>query len=242
MKTTFLSYLAATRSLVQPGILWHLLWPALLATMIWIGVLVWHWDTLIIAGMRLIASLPLLGDWLTAPETGLLITLILIKIALVMLMMPVIYVTATFLVAALALPLMLEKVAAKDYADIERRNGGSQLGSIWNALTSVLLFLLALTASLPLWLIPGAGLVVSVLLTAWLNKRAFQYDALMMHADKSELSELRRDLGGSLFVIGLGGALLAHVPFINLFAPALTGLAFVHYLLAALRNNRLLTN
>ena len=30
-------------------------------------------------------------------------------------------------------------------------------------------------------------------------------------------------------------AVLAHVPFINLFAPALAGLAFVHYLLSALR-------
>ena len=40
---------------------------------------------------------------------------------------------------------------------------------------------------------------------------------------------------GGLFGVGLFGAVLAHVPFINLFAPALAGLAFVHYLLSALR-------
>ena len=40
---------------------------------------------------------------------------------------------------------------------------------------------------------------------------------------------------GGLFGVGLLGAAMAHVPLINLFAPALSGLAFVHYLLSALR-------
>ena len=40
---------------------------------------------------------------------------------------------------------------------------------------------------------------------------------------------------GGLFGVGLLGAAMAHVPLINLFAPALSGLAFVHYLLSAQR-------
>ena len=39
--------------------------------------------------------------------------------------------------------------------------------------------------------------------------------------------------------VGLLGAVMAHIPVLNLFAPALSGLAFVHYLLSALRVSRL---
>jgi hypothetical protein len=60
----------------------------------------------------------------------------------------------------------------------------------------------------------------------------------MAHADKFELKDLPARQSGGLFGVGLLGAVLAHVPFINLFAPALSGLAFVHYLLSALRVSR----
>jgi hypothetical protein len=62
-------------------------------------------------------------------------------------------------------------VAATDYADIARRRGGSQMGSVSTPSASVLQFLLLLVLSLPLWLIPGAGLLLSLVLTAWLNQR-----------------------------------------------------------------------
>jgi hypothetical protein len=106
-------------------------------------------------GTRLITGMPLVGGWLAASDTALLVALVMFKIGLVVLALPIIYVTAAFLVAAVALPLMAERVAAQDYADIARRGGGSQVGSVWNALTSVLQFLVLLVLSLPLWLIPG---------------------------------------------------------------------------------------
>jgi len=193
------------------------------------------WGTLVALGSGFITALPLVGGWLASSEGALLVALVMFKIGLVVLALPMIYVTAAFLVAAVALPLMLEKVAASDYADIARRNGGSQIGSVWNALTSVIQFLVLLAFSLPLWLIPGAGLLISLILTAWLNQRAFRYDALMHHADTHEMKALPAEQSSGLFGVGLVGAAMAHLPLINLFAPALSGLAFVHYLLSALR-------
>ena len=228
MKTILISYFSAARSLGRPGILWHLMWPTLVASVVWTSLLVMNWGALADLGTHFITALPLVGGWLASSEGALLV-------ALLMLALPMIYVTAAFLVAAVALPLMLERVAATDYADIARRAGGSQVGSVWNALTSVLQFIVLLVLSLPLWLIPGAGLLISLLLTAWLNQRAFSYDALMAHADKFEMKALPAAQSGGLFGVGLLGAAMAHVPLINLFAPALSGLAFVHYLLSALR-------
>ena len=235
MKTILLSYLSALRSLGRPGVLWHLMWPTLAASLVWTGLLVASWGSLVALGSGFITALPLVGDWLATSDGALLVALLMFKIGLVLLALPVIYVTAAFLVAAVALPLMLERVAATDYADIERRCGGSPIGSVWNALTSVVQFLLLLVLSLPLWLIPGAGLLISLILTAWLNQRAFRYDALMAHADAHEMKQLPAEHSGGLFGVGLLGAALAHVPLLNLFAPALSGLAFVHYLLSALR-------
>ena len=190
MKTILISYFSAARSLGRPGILWHLMWPTLVASVVWTSLLVMNWGALADLGTHFITALPLVGGWLASSEGALLVALVMFKIGLVMLALPIIYVTAAFLVAAVALPLMLERVAATDYADIARRAGGSQVGSVWNALTSVLQFIVLLVLSLPLWLIPGAGLLISLLLTAWLNQRAFRYDALMAHADKFEMKAL----------------------------------------------------
>lgn len=235
MKTILLSYASAARSLGRRGVLWHLVWPTLVASLVWSGLLVLSWGSLIALGSAYITGLPLVGNWLAGSEGALMVALLMFKIGLVMLALPMIYVTAAFLVAAISLPMMLDKVAASDYADVERRGGGSSAGSVWNALTSVLQFLLLLVLSLPLWLVPGAGPLISLVLTAWLNQRAFSYDALMAHGDKVELKQLPKEHAGSLFGVGLLGAAIAHVPLLNLFAPALSGLAFVHYLLSALR-------
>jgi hypothetical protein len=43
---------------------------------------------------------------------------------------------------------------------------------------------------------------------------------------------------GALYVMGLLLALVAYVPLAGFFAPALFGLAFIHYLLAALAEER----
>ncbi len=235
MKTILLSYFSAARSLGRPGILWHLMWPTLAASIIWTGLLVTSWGSLVALGSSLITGMPLVGDWLASSEGALMVALLMFKIGLEVLALPLVYVTAAFLVAAVALPLMLERVAASDYADLQRRGGGSQLGSVVNALVASLQFIVMLVLSLPLWLIPGAGLLISLLLTAWLNQRAFRYDALMAHADKYELKALPAAHSAGLFGVGLMGAVLAHVPLLNLFAPALSGLAFVHHLLSALR-------
>ena len=113
------------------------------------------------------------------------------------------------IIGAVALPMMLEKVAAQDYPDLARRGGGSNLGSLWNALKVGLGFVAMLLLSLPLWLLPGAGLLISLVLTAWLNQRAFAYDALMVHADAYELKTIPRQHHGKLFTVGLAGAVLA---------------------------------
>jgi uncharacterized protein involved in cysteine biosynthesis len=112
------------------------------------------------------------------------------------------------------------------------------IGSVGNALVSTLILVLVALASLPLLLIPFAGMVVPIMLAAWFNKRIYQYDALMDHASPDERAKLLSLHRGSLWKIGLLTAALTLVPLVNFFAPALAGLAFVHFCLGSLQDLR----
>ena len=238
MKDILFAFGRATRSLFQRDIFWHLLWPGVVSMLVWMIVAVLAWTPVTDWIYAWVGGWTFVGGWISASEATAVLTLMLIKIAVGLAFVPLVYVTAALIVATIALPLMLERVSRRDYADIEQRSGGSNLGSAWNSIVAGILFFLALILSLPFWLIPGVGLLVSVLLTGWLNQRAFGYDALMLHADGEELNRLRRDWRPQMLLLGGGSALLAYVPVINLVAPAYAGLSFVHYLLERLRQDR----
>ncbi|WP_418647142.1 EI24 domain-containing protein [Thauera butanivorans] len=239
MKEILIAFGRATRSLFQRDIFWHLLWPGLVSMLIWTVVAVLAWVPVTDWIFAWVGGWSFVGSWISASEATAAVTLVLVKIAVALALVPLVYVTAALIVAAIALPMMLERVARRDYADIEQRKGGSNLGSAWNSILAGVLFLIALIVSLPFWLIPGVGLLASVFLTGWLNQRAFGYDALMLHADDEELDRLRRDWRPQMLLLGGGSALLAYVPVVSLVAPAYAGLAFVHYLLDRLRQDRL---
>lgn len=228
----------ALRSLSRPAMIWHLVWPTLAALLLW-GELAWFfWDE---------ASATLIGwfqEWtwlhqlMDRTQFVSVAALATANILLAILFVPLIYATALMLVALVALPLMLERVAPADYPDLQKRKGGSMAGSVWNSLYALLVYLAGWLVTLPLWLIPGAGLLLPVVLSAYLNQRAYRYDALMQHADAGEMNRLFRQERGGLWLVGIISGLLAYVPVVNLVVPAYAGLAFAHYCLSALRRMR----
>ncbi len=238
MKEVLKAYGRALKSLLQPAILWHLVWPTLVAIGFW-GVVAWlTWDTVGAGIERLFNEVAWLHWILQRWEASALAAAVVAKLVLGLLLLPLIYGTALFVVAVFALPLMLARVAATDYADLEQRRGGSLAGSAWNALVALVVFLLGWVLTLPLWLVPGLGVALPVLLSAYLNQRAFRYDALAEHADAQELAAVIEAERGQLYLVGIVAGLLVYVPVLNLVAPAYAGLAFIHYCLAALRRRR----
>ncbi|KAF7598281.1 MAG: hypothetical protein CGU28_13225 [Candidatus Dactylopiibacterium carminicum] len=220
-------------------ILWHMLWPTLLSVALWLTLLLSFGATL--AGWLLhgLEAWPWLGRWiLDAGADTRHMLLLAAQFVLWLMALPLIYVTAAFLVSAFAIGFMLEHVGGREYGELVRRQGGSMRGSVLNSMATLLLFLVLLAITLPLWFLPGLGILLSLLLVVWLNKRCYAYDALMLHADTVELLELPRRHRGSLWLLGLGCGVLGFVPILNLLVPALTGLAYVHYLLEALRIER----
>ncbi len=148
------------------------------------------------------------------------------------------YLVAMLLTAVVVLPLLLNHLAAVDYVDLARLGKDSVVASTWNNLWAAVLFIAGWLVTMPLWLIPGLGLILPLFWMAWLNRRTFAYDALAIHATDDEWRELRRQRAMPLLVLGLVMALLVHVPLLGLLAPSLAALAYVHFCLEALRRLR----
>jgi uncharacterized protein involved in cysteine biosynthesis len=229
--------LGAARNLFHPAILALLVTPALVAIVIWLGIAWWFWDAWLAAirdGLIALAQDSWLAQFDVATFAGAAAVIVLL-----LLLAPLVLASAMLLAAIFAMPVLVELVARREFPQLERRKGGTVLGSVWNALAALLAFLLAWVVTLPLWLIAGPlAIVLPWLLSAWLNQRLFRYDALSEHASAEEMRTIFVSRKGGLFTLGLLTGLLYFVPLANLLAPTFAALAFIHYGLAELEQLR----
>ena len=220
----------AARDLMRPGMWWHVLWPPIASLIFWLvaGYFLWPYGMQLMS--YLLPVLPWSGwDWISQWAA-----VFLLIAAFAML----IYLTTILLVAVVALPMMVNTVALRDYPDLVRHGENVFWLSLRNTLVAGGIFLIGGLLSLPLLVIPGVILVLPLLWTMWLNQRTFRFDALAEHATQAELQQLIRAQRPSFYIAGATGAAIAYVPIVQLIAPVFTALIFVHLGLAALRRLR----
>ena len=230
MLEVFAALSKALRDLTRPAVLWHALWPPLAALLLWIAIGFATWAHGVALMERIMPGLPWAG-WEWVAQWAAVFLLLAAFAALT-------YITAILLVAVFALPLLINLVAAHDYPDLGRHGEDVFWGSLGNTLGAGAIFLIGSLAMLPLLLLPGALLVLPLLWSAWLNQRAFRFDALAEHATPGEMQLMVREDGRNFYMAGLATAAAAYVPLLNLLAPAFAALVFVHLGLAALRRRR----
>nr|AUN37373.1 putative transmembrane protein [uncultured bacterium] len=134
--------------------------------------------------------------------------------------------TALVAISILAMPVIVNLVAAREFPSLERRKGGTFSGSVINALSATAMFVALWLLALPLLVFPPAYVVANLLINANLNRRMLPYDALAEHADRDELDRVRRESRKRLFLLGLTLAPLSLVPVVNFFASLFAGVAF----------------
>lgn len=222
----------ATRDFFTARMLGLVLWPLLGSILLWslLGYFFWH-D--LVNGLQHLASVPALKN-LLGDSVLHVVSEFSVAIALLLIVPPMVQATALLITATVAMPLMVEFVAQRDYPQLERRKGGSVAGSVWNALAATLVYLLLWLVTLPLWLFGIPAIVLPVLLNGWLNDRLFRYDALAEHASRDEYALLRSRAGGQFYLLGCVASLIQLVPLLNLIAPVYSGLCFIHFGCAAL--------
>ena len=231
------SLLYGLANLLHPRMLWLMIWPMLVAIAFWGALALAYWQ-------RLAAALSqLLRGWLE-PAAGFVrfdfgdATVIAAYVLLFLLIVPLVYLTALFILGVFGMPKMVDYVAERTFPTLERRHGGSLAGSIWNGFVALAGMLLFFLISLPLWILPPLWPLIPLVIFAWVNQRLLRYDALADHADRLEMQRIFRERRVALYVMGFLLALLAYVPFVGFIGPVVFGLAFIRYLLGALQELR----
>ena len=125
---------------------------------------------------------------------------------------PVLLIVSLVLVSAFMGGAIATLVAKRRFPTMEARRGSGLMRSLWWSLSSMVLALLMLIVTLPLWLIPPLPLVLPPFIWGWLTYRVMTYDALNLHADPIERRELMKRHRGALFVMGLVTGYLGAAP------------------------------
>ena len=234
---------ALGRALVSqfhPRMLWLALWPFLIAVVLWgvTGFVFRHaaigWLAGVLGASFVGASLDTGFSWLGIDSgTGVIAFVVYAGFLFAMTVL-----TALLIIAVVAMPTVVAFVGGRAYPTLERRNGGTYLGSVGNALCVSAVFLIGFVLTIPLWLIAPLAVLVPLLWWGWATARMFRYDALVAHASREEREVLFARHGRSFLAIGTIVSLLNFVPPLFFLVPILGGLAFTHFGLHALEKLR----
>jgi len=228
------SLLYALRNVLHPRMLWLMVWPLVLALLVWgvVAIVFWAQIAMTIAEWLQsgLAYAPFISQWDLSDAT-----LFIAKLLILLMLVPLVQLTAVLILSIFGLPAMVAHVAARSFPDLERRRGGSLAGSVWNSAVALAGMAVLGLASIPLWIFPPIWPLIPVAIIGWVNQRVLRYDALAEHADGEEMRRLVSEHRGALYLLGVILALAAFIPIVGFFVPVLLGLSFVHYLLTALQ-------
>ena len=173
-----------------------------------------YWEDALVAVRGSLESFELVNamiHWLEGIGLGSL-RLVLAPALVLFLSIPVIVIFTLLLVAVFMTPSMVALVASRRFPQLERKKGGSMLASIVWSLGSTLLAIVALVATVPLWLVPPLILILPPLIWGWLTYRVMSYDALADHASREEREQLFRENRLPLLGIGVLSGYLGAAP------------------------------
>ncbi len=256
------SFWRAAAYLLMPRIIGLSLMPLLIAGGLTMGLAYFFWDAaydqvrltleswdLIEAGLKWVESV--MGPHFRA---------MIVVVILIALAAPLVIVASLLLVALLMTPAIVSLVAERRFPQLERKHGAAFWQSTLWSIGATLLALVAIFVTLPLWLIPGAVLIVPPLIWGWLTARVMSFDVLADHASGDERRALLAEHRWQLLLLGIVTGFLGAAPTLIwafsamalVLAPlivaatvwlytlvfAFSSLWFAHYLLAALHAHR----
>jgi len=226
MTQILLAISRAFRDLFQFKVLLIVIWPIVTAALLWLVVGVAFWSTItgwIDSGLAAIG----IQTWLEGVEPRWIANGIQV-FAHFIIFIPLVFTTALVITALFAMPALIRLVEERHYPLLKRESGGGTISNLFNAISAVAIFVAIWVITLPLWLI-GVGMVIPFVAAAYLNQRLFRFDALAEHASREEMQTLFFKHQSSWWGLGLLTGFFQFVPLLNLLAPVLTALAFIHF-------------
>jgi hypothetical protein len=214
MKGVLLAWRRALRSQFSGRMLLLSLVPLLLSLSLW-GVAMW-------LGLQ-----PLL-DWLHGLFTdyggfdasnsmlGMLglgmLKVMVVPLLAIALLLPLMIASSLLFMGIVAMPAIERHVSSRHFPALEKKEGGSFVGSLAINVGSTAVFALLWLFTLPLYAIPPLAWLVQAGLWAWVTSRVMSYDALAAHASGAERQMLMRTCRPALLTIGLVSGLAGALP------------------------------
>ena len=229
MKLLLNSFWRAVAYCMHPRVIALSFLPLLLLVALSLGLGYFYWEPALDAVRTMLDAsewVARLWTWLESAGVGQL------KVALAPLLVifavtPFIVVLSLLAVALMMTPALVSLVAERRFPQLEKKKGGTFVGGLFWSLGSILLALVAIVVSIPLWLVPPLILVLPPLIWGWLTYRVMSYDALALHASKDERREIYRRHRLSLLGIGILTGYLGAAPSLVWASGALFAAAFV---------------
>lgn len=207
------SFGRALLSQLHPRMLFLTVMPFVVAVVVWGGVLYFGWDAMNGMARNAVEGWAFMG-WIKSGLNAIGMAGLWSAIApllVITLLVPVIVVSILVLVSVASVPVVM-RFLDRSYPQLERRKGGSVLGSLTHALLCTLVVILVAVVTLPLWLIPPFFALIPPLLWGWLTYRLMTYDALADHATVEERRAIMQRYRLPLLGIGVAVGMLGSAP------------------------------
>ena len=214
MKLLLDSFWRALAYLLMPRVIGLSLLPLLIAGGLTLGWAWFFWDDSYAAVRQALENWGLVDAGLKWVESmmGAHFRAMIVVLILIALVAPLVIVASLLLVAVLMTPAIVSLVAERRFPALERKRGAAFWQSTLWSIGATLLALLAIFATLPLWLIPGAVLIVPPLIWGWLTARVMSFDVLAEHASREERRALVAEHRFQLLLLGVATGFLGAAP------------------------------
>jgi hypothetical protein len=223
------SFWRATLYCLHPRVIALSFLPLALIVAVSLGLGYFFWDPAlewVRAALDSFALIKTLWSWLEGIGLGSLKT-VAAPLIVIFAVTPLIVVASLVSVALLMTPALVALVAERRFPLLERKRGGSLWLALFWSLGSMLLALVALLVSIPLWVVPPLIIVLPPLIWGWLTYRVMAFDVLAEHASAEERREVFRRWRGWLLGMGVLTGYMGAAPSLLWASGAMFAAAFV---------------
>ena len=162
----------------------------------------------------------------------------LVPFVVVIVLLPISGILGLTVAAICVMPMVVTHVSRQHFPGLALQGQHSLVVSVWNAVWVSTVFVLGWLLTLPFWLFPPLGLLISLLWWTFAFSRIMRIDAIVEHATTQERSLLIKRNSTGFWSIGMVCAVMNLIPPAWIFLPVFSGLVYTYYGLAALQRLR----
>jgi CysZ protein len=174
-------------------------------------------------------------DWFAITPDG--VATALAAFVSIALLLPMVVLSSVLLTSVLAMPVVISRVG-KDFPQLQKTGASTLIASVPNLVKASLIYLILWVLTLPLWMIPGLGVAIPILLNGYLNYRLFAFDTLGDYAGADEIRSLLARKRVDFLLVGVIIAVLYLILPLFLILPVYSALCFARFSMEELQEFR----